>query len=144
MHIKIKTKVAASFEKVRSGFDQQLFTILNPPFPPVKLIRFDGSKKGDLVSLQLNFILFKQLWTSEIVEENTNGQQFYFVDEGIKLPFFLKYWRHKHIVNNLKNGAQVVDDIHFKTPFFLFDFLMYPLLWAQFIYRKPIYRKYFK
>jgi ligand-binding SRPBCC domain-containing protein len=144
MHLTIRTKVAASFERVKNGFDQQLFTKLNPPFPPVKLIQFDGSKKGDFVTLQLNFIFFKQLWKSEIIEENNVGQQFYFVDKGIKLPFFLKYWRHKHIVNNLNNGSQIVDDIHFKTPFILFDFLMYPFLWSQFIYRKPIYRKYFK
>lgn len=143
MYIKITTQLEASYNRVKNGFDQELFQKLNPPFPPVKLIRFDGSKKGDLVSLQLNFILFKQNWTSEITEDHERDGHFYFVDQGIELPFFLKKWRHKHIVNIKDEGAEIIDDIYFRTPFRLFDFLMYPVLWFQFLYRKPIYKKYF-
>lgn len=143
MHIKISTRVSAPFEKVMNGFDQNLFQRLNPPFPPVKLLRFDGSKKGDLVSLQLNFIFFKQNWTSEITDEHNSKGHFYFVDQGVELPFFLKQWRHKHVVNAVAGGSEIVDDIYFRTPFRLFDIIMYPVLWLQFMYRKPIYKKYF-
>lgn len=144
MNLKITTLVKAPFNKVKNGFDEKLFKQLNPPFPPVKLLRFDGSSKGDLVSLQLNFIFFKQNWTSKITEDYQDQEYFYFIDQGIKLPFFLKKWRHKHIVNKTNSGAEIVDDIYFRTPFRLFDFIMYPLLWLQFMYRKPVYKKYFK
>jgi len=143
MYLKISTVVEAPFEKVKNGFDRELFQQLNPPFPPVKLLRFDGSKKGDLVSLQLNFLFFKQQWTSEITEDHEDKEQFYFIDQGTKLPFFLKKWRHKHFVNRKAKGAEIVDDIYFRTPFLFLDFIMYPVLWLQFMYRKPVYKKYF-
>ncbi|MFW5760078.1 MAG: SRPBCC family protein [Cyclobacteriaceae bacterium] len=145
MNLKITTLVKAPFNKVKNGFDEKLFKQLNPPFPPVKLLRFDGSSKGDLVSLQLNFIFFKQNWTSKITEDQDGEKQFYFIDQGVELPFFLKQWRHKHIINNLEHGkaAEIIDDIYFRTPVRLFDFMMYPLLWLQFMYRKPVYKKYF-
>lgn len=116
---------------------------LNPPFPPVRLIRFDGSETGDVVSLELNFILFKQTWESLIVEDNLTDREFYFIDEGCKLPFFLKYWRHKHRIVKNGQGAEIVDDITFRSPFWVIDFLLYPVLWLQFLYRKPVYKKYF-
>lgn len=143
MNIKIETVVSANLEEVISRFDQDLFSQLNPPFPPVKLIRFDGSEKGDIVMLELNFLLFKQKWISEILEESREEKAWYFVDHGTKLPFFLKYWQHRHLAREEKNGTRITDDITFKTPFLLFDFLMYPILYLQFLYRKPIYKRYF-
>jgi ligand-binding SRPBCC domain-containing protein len=144
MHLKIITKVNQSYRSVMQGFNQQLFEKLNPPFPPVKLLRFDGSKKGDVVSMQLNFIFFRQPWTSLIVEDGLDAKEAYFIDEGIKLPFFLTYWRHCHRVVKDKQHALIIDDIHFKTPFRLLDYLMYPVMWLQFVYRKPVYKRVFR
>jgi hypothetical protein len=87
MNLIIETPVKQDYLKVKEGFDEKLFTRLSPPFPPVKLIKFDGSKKGDVVSLELNFLLFKQKWTSLITEDQTNEKEFFFVDEGTELPF---------------------------------------------------------
>jgi len=143
MNIRISTKVSQSYTSVMQGFNEQLFLRLNPPFPPVKLVRFDGCKKNDIVSLELNFILFKQKWVSQILEDHLNETKFYFIDFGTKLPFFLKYWKHQHRILKYNNEAVIVDDIHFKTPFFLLDFLLYPVLYLQFLYRKPIYKKVF-
>jgi hypothetical protein len=64
MRIRITTLVTQNYRQVADRFDQNLFKALNPPFPPVKLLRFDGSRKGDEVHLQLNFLLFKQVWKS--------------------------------------------------------------------------------
>jgi ligand-binding SRPBCC domain-containing protein len=96
MKITIETPVNQDYLQVKEGFNETLFKKLSPPFPPVKLLRFDGSTKGDLVTLELNFIFFKQKWTSEIMEDQTTDKEFYFIDKGIELPFFLKKWTHKH------------------------------------------------
>lgn len=144
MHLTLKTSVEANLPQVREGFNQSLFLALNPPFPTVKLLQFDGCATGDIVSLELNFLLFKQEWTSEITEDDSSIERWYFVDMGIKLPFFLKIWEHKHIVEQQVSGAVIIDKIHYRTGTLLTDLLMYPVLALQFAYRKPIYRKHFK
>ncbi|MCH7413129.1 hypothetical protein MM213_06520 [Belliella sp. R4-6] len=144
MDINIETKVEQDYLKVKEGFDETLFKKLSPPFPPVKLLRFDGSSKGDLVTLELNFIFFKQKWTSEITEDRTDEQEFYFIDEGTVLPFFLKSWRHKHRIIKSGEGSIIRDEISYSGPFGLMTLLLYPALYLQFLYRKPIYKKLFK
>ena len=143
MEIKLETAVSQRYLDVKQGFDQELFRQLSPPFPPVKVLRFDGCKKGDLVSLQLNFLLFKQNWDSLITEDFTSEQEFCFVDEGIALPFFLKKWRHRHRVISTGLGSKIRDEISYEAPFKLLTWLLYPVLWAQFSFRKPIYRRVF-
>ncbi|SFT76826.1 Ligand-binding SRPBCC domain-containing protein [Algoriphagus locisalis] len=143
MKINLSTQVNQDYLSVKNGFDETLFTKLSPPFPPVKLARFDGSEVGDLVSLELNFLLFKQNWTSEITESSTTESEYFFVDSGTKLPFFLKKWRHKHrIIKHGKNSI-IRDEIEFSAPFGLATLLLYPAIYLQFLYRKPIYKKIF-
>lgn len=150
MHLLLQTSVRQPIAQVWAGFDRQLFDQLAPPFPPVEVVRFDGCLKGDVVHLRLNFIFFKQDWISDIVDQQTTGMpnhpdEIFFVDQGTKLPFFLRYWRHWHrLVRDPQTGGTiVVDDITFRTPTLLTDYLFYPLMWLQFAYRKPIYRKVF-
>jgi ligand-binding SRPBCC domain-containing protein len=145
MKILIQTQVNQEFRTVWDGFDLSLFEILSPPFPPVKVLRFDGCLKGNFVSLELNFLLFKQTWTSEITEQQATDDEIYFIDEGTKLPFFLSYWQHKHrVVRNPSGGTLIIDDISFKTPTLFTNYLFYPLMYLQFLMRKPIYRKVFQ
>ncbi|MFC3416326.1 SRPBCC family protein [Algoriphagus hitonicola] len=144
MKITIETPVNASLHGVMEGFNESLFKKLSPPFPPVKLLRFDGSKTGDLVSLELNFIFFKQKWTSRITEDELSEAEFYFVDEGIELPFFLKKWKHKHRIIRQGSGTIIRDEISYAGPNALVTFLLYPALYLQFLYRKPIYKKLFQ
>ncbi len=143
MRIVISTPVKQSRRAVAQGFNEDLFTELNPPFPPVKLLRFDGSQKGDIVSLELNFLLFKQVWESHITKDGETSKEWYFVDEGVKLPFFLTYWRHHHRVVQTGTHATIIDDITYRTPFRWLDYLFYPVMKGQFLYRKPIYKKVF-
>lgn len=145
MHLHIHTHVHQPLERVWAGFDENLFKHLAPPFPPVRVLRFDGCLRGDVVSLQLNFLLFKQQWTSLITEQQSSQQEIFFVDEGTKLPFFLRYWRHKHRLIKVSDTETVIaDEIEFKTPSLFTDYLVYPILWAQFVYRKPIYKRVFR
>ena len=143
MRIVISTPVAQDYQTVFQGFKKELFLKLNPPFPRVKLKRFDGSQKGDLVNIELNFLLFKQTWISEITDNQANQQEIYFIDQGVKLPFFLKTWQHHHRILNEGEQSRIVDDIQYTTPFWLMDYFMYPLMYLQFLYRKPIYKRFF-
>ncbi|MGB3587455.1 MAG: hypothetical protein WBA23_12990 [Tunicatimonas sp.] len=143
MRLIIRTSVEQDYQSVKQGFTEDLFLKLNPPFPPVQLKRFDGSSKDDIVELELNFLLFRQTWRSLITEDGETELEWYFIDEGVKLPFFLKYWKHHHRVLKQSSGSQIVDDIHFRSPFWLMDFLLYPVLGLQFLYRKPAYKKVF-
>ncbi len=145
MKITISTRVQGHFLSVKSIFNQKLFEALNPPFPPVKLLQFDGSEVGDMVGLELNFIFFKQKWISRITENETSKDEWFFVDEGIQLPFFLKFWRHKHRVIRLsETESEIRDEIQFQGRMALLTPLLYPALYGQFLYRRPLYKKYMK
>lgn len=143
MNIEISTKVNQSLLKVWEGFNLELFSKLAPPFPPVKVKEFGGCLKGDKVHLELNFLLFKQDWISNIMDQKRTESEIYFIDEGTKLPFFLSYWKHKHRLVKEGEGTNIIDEITFKTPTILTDYLFYPLMYLQFLYRKPIYKKVF-
>ena len=144
MKLTIATKVEENYLKVKEGFTESLFTKLSPSFPPVKLLRFDGSSKGDMVTLELNFLLFKQNWTSQIIEDRTDEMEFYFIDKGVELPFFLKSWNHKHRIIRSGDDAIIRDEIEYSAPFGLLSILLYPAMLLQFAYRIPIYKKVFK
>jgi ligand-binding SRPBCC domain-containing protein len=144
MKIALQTPVEQGYLDVKSGFDESLFRKLSPPFPPVRLLRFDGSEKGDLVTLELDFIFFRQRWTSEITEDRTTELEFYFVDQGVELPFFLKKWKHTHRMISSGIGSVIRDEIEFEAPFWVMTYLLFPALWLQFAYRKKIYREVFR
>jgi len=144
MQLHINTLVSQSISQVWAGFDEKLFAKLAPPFPPVRVLRFDGCLRGNIVKLELNFFLFKQQWTSLIAEQQATDNEIFFVDYGTKLPFFLSYWKHRHRIIKSGNQAIIADEIEFRTPSRITDYLFYPLLWLQFAYRKPIYKRIFQ
>jgi ligand-binding SRPBCC domain-containing protein len=144
MKITIQTPVDQDYLQVKAGFTESLFKKLAPPFPPVKVLRFDGCEKGNQVALELNFLLFRQKWISLITDDLTTEKEFYFIDEGTTLPFFLGKWKHKHRIISDGKGAVIRDEIDFEGPLAWVTPLLFPVLWLQFWYRKPIYRKIFK
>lgn len=144
MRLQITTNVEQSAHQVMAGFNEELFLKLNPPFPQVRLLRFDGSKKGDIVGLELNFIFFKQRWVSEITFDEEHPDYFLFIDEGRKLPFMFTYWKHEHRIEDRPNGSAIIDRISYESGTKLLSFLLYPVLILQFMYRKPIYKKFFR
>jgi ligand-binding SRPBCC domain-containing protein len=143
MRLSIATLVGKDYQGVNAEFNQALLQRLSPPFPKVSILRYDGNKIGDEVHLQLDFLLFKQEWTSLITENQQSSAAYGFVDEGINLPFFLSAWKHGHWLVKKGTQTEIRDDIHFQTPWWLPEGLVYPLLFLQFAYRKPIYRKVF-
>jgi len=141
MHFQIKTPVQQSPQNVFVGFDRKLFMALNPPLMPLKLLRFDGCKTGDEVHLEL---AFGMKWISLVTDFQERDDEIFFIDEGVQLPFFLSYWRHKHRIIKDGIGSILVDDITYRSSSKFMDSLLYPILWAQFKYRSPVYRKLFK
>lgn len=144
MQIRISTKVAQSLEAVRDGFNAELFVKLNPPFPSVEVLKFDGCQKGDFVELLLDFKVSKQKWVSEITFDNETKEIFEFIDEGIHMPFPFTSWKHHHMIIAKENGCHIIDQIDYQANNKLMTILVYPLLFLQFLYRKPVYRRVFK
>jgi ligand-binding SRPBCC domain-containing protein len=145
MTIIIETSVAQDYKTVFAGFTETLFLKLAPPLTGVKLLRFDGCYVGDRVEMQLTLLFFiRQYWKGIITDFQQNEQEIYFIDqsENENLPFFLKKWSHKHRIIKAENGSKIIDEIEYKAPFGL-NFLLYPILYAQFLYRKPIYKRTF-
>jgi len=149
MHFVLKTRVNKPLSAVWAGFNRALFERLTSAFPPVKVVRFDGCLRGDVVHLQLNFLLFRQDWISVIIDQQTREEEIYFIDQGTQLPFFLTSWKHRHGLHRSVDAQTsseqtiLIDDITFQTPFLLTNYILYPLIWLQFACRKPIYRRVF-
>ena len=142
MKLTIKANVAQPRKAVFKGFNASLFNQLAPPFPPVKLIHFGGSKTGDEVILELNFFLFKQRWVSKIIDDNENEVQTWFVDQGTTLPFFLTRWTHRHIIQDTQSGSIIIDQITYDS-YPILKWLLWPILYFQFSYRIKIYQRLF-
>jgi ligand-binding SRPBCC domain-containing protein len=134
----------AKFETVKSKFNIQLLEYLSPIFPIVKIKRYDGNLVNDQIHIQLGFILFSWNWISNISVFESNLNNWYFVDEGLQLPPFLKKWAHKHEIQNRENGAIIVDEIEFEAGRFWPEIFVKFMLWMQFSQRPAMYKKYFK
>ncbi len=138
MRIRLECKLGLPYNEVFDGFDRDLFLYLLPPFS--RLLRFDGSRTGDEVHLRLGPFL----WISEIVDHGEDEKQSYFVDRGKKLPFLLKTWEHRHIVEKRGSGSVIIDDMRYSSGFFLSDLLLYPFLYLAFFPRLFLYKSWFK
>ena len=144
MNIQLKTKVDGNYKDIINQFDRQLFEALKPKHGKMEIVKFTGSKKGDLVHLQF-LSPIKTEWISEITEDGENEKEAYFIDEGVKLPFPLSYWQHKHIVQKItEDTSYIIDDMTFKGSNFLFTLFLFPALYIAFYPRKSIYKSYFK
>lgn len=145
MKFKIATRVNSNYKSVYNNFNESLFSKLSPPFPILEIKLFEGSQKNNKVHVSLNFILFKQDWISLITEDYSDLEEIFFIDKGIKLPFFLKFWKHKHRILSINHEkSYIIDEIEYKTFNKFFDYLFLPIMYLQFFYRKPVYKSFFK
>ena len=138
MNITLTSNVKLNHKSVFNGFDSKLFTYLLPP--GAELIQFGGSVKGDIVHLKLPLA---GEWISLITETQESEKGYYFIDEGQKLPFPLKKWRHKHTIEAHNGGTRIIDDMTFSSGSYLFDLLLYPVLYLSFYPRTWQYKNYF-
>ena len=139
INITLRSKVSGELTAIYKHFDADLFRYLLPP--GAQLIEFGGSKQGDIVHLKLPIA---GDWISEITENGVSAETCYFIDEGRKLPFPLKEWRHKHILHRQGNNTIVEDNMNFSTGNIITDILFYPVLFLSFFPRVWQYNRYFK
>jgi ligand-binding SRPBCC domain-containing protein len=139
MNITLRSKVIGDLTTVYNRFDHNLFRYLLPP--GAQLIEFGGSKKGDIVHLKLPLA---GEWISEITEDGRTEDSWYFIDEGRKLPFPLKKWKHKHILHDAGKSTIIEDNMNFSTGNIITDILFYPVLLLSFLPRLWQYKSYFK
>ncbi|NDK54913.1 SRPBCC family protein [Pontibacter fetidus] len=140
MQIHLKTNVAQNYRQVFEAFDEQLFRKLAPPYPKLKLIRFDGSEPGDVVEVELQTGIKSFRWTSMITERTITEREAWFIDEGQILPSPLKLWHHKHLVTANSTGTIIHDIINYSSGNKVLDLVLYPFMVAAFGMRKPIYQ----
>jgi ligand-binding SRPBCC domain-containing protein len=139
----ISTPIQASLSHVKELFTADLLLRLSPPFPRVSLQRFDGCKKDDNVILEINLVFTKVTWSSLITEDKLTADEWFFIDEGVKMPFGLHYWQHKHRVKKInEESCEIIDEISFDTRNEFLNYLLFPFLWGMVFYRKPFYQKY--
>ena len=139
MNITLKSKVTSDLATVHNRFDDKLFRYLLPP--GASLIEFGGSKKGDIVHLTLPLA---GAWISEITEDGASTDMRYFIDEGRKLPFPLKKWKHKHILHASGKDTIIEDNMTFSSGNVIIDLFIYPVLFLSFLPRIWQYKSYFK
>lgn len=143
MRIRIQTIVANPVcLSVYSGFSVNLFRALNPPGITCDIIRFDGSTAGDKVHFILYIAGIRREWKGEIIHSEITDDKIEFTDTGVVLPFPLSTWKHTHIIEKSETGCSITDDIRFTTRI-VPAILLYPLLYFQFMYRRPVYQRFF-
>ena len=140
MNIQVRTylKTESTLEQVFSLFNKDMFYYLTKK-APVKPVRYDGDEIGDEIHLDMLFP-WKDKWISVITEREIGDQESYFVDEGKKLPFGIKSWKHKHIVRKAEGGIEIVDDITFSAGNKVLDIFWYISFLPQFLARRPQYK----
>lgn len=138
MNITLRSKVNCELMSTYNRFDRDLFRYLLPP--GAQLIEFGGSKKGAIVHLTLPLV---GTWISEITEDKRAENTCYFIDDGRKLPFPLKKWKHRHVLHRSDYCTIIEDHISFTTGTVITDLLFYPMLFLSFLPRIWQYKKYF-
>ncbi len=142
--IHLKTKVQTPYKKVFERFDLSLFEALKPPMVKLEVERFDGCLKGNEVHLNIDMGFMKSKWISLITENSETEQEIYFIDVGKELPFPLRYWKHKHRILNIgSDQSEIIDEIEYSSGKGWLDALIYPILYAQFALRGPVYKDVF-
>jgi ligand-binding SRPBCC domain-containing protein len=131
----------AEFSEVKKNFNKNLFEFLLPKVLPTKILRYDGHETGDQIHLQLA----NKVWISKITKVNDFESEYNFTDEGERLPLPLKKWHHKHrVVKVNESEVTVIDEISFDCGNKVLNNILYPILFAQFIPRISLYKKYFE
>lgn len=109
-------------------------------FPKVVIESESRIKKGEELLLRLHFFPgLSQRWKL-VIEEWEEGR--YFVDVGIKLPFPLTKWRHRHQFEADPKGTRMVDDVQFEA--LVPSVLLQPMFHQMFRDREKQLRKLWK
>lgn len=144
MKVTFTTPVPGNVRQVFAGFNRNLFQALKPPFMTMELTRFDGTQLGSWVEVRTGMgKLLSSKWSNLVVERADSDIESYFIDEGRTLPFPFKQWRHKHRVIHERGYVLIVDELNYRTRFWILDLIMWPVMLLFLVIRNPVYKKYF-
>ncbi len=138
---RIETTVAMPAEQVWQHFNRELFEHLKPGWMSLLIVRFDGCRTGDEFVLKIGPL--RQIWHGKVSQHFESDSIWFFIDEGIRLPFPLRVWKHKHQIQDLNDHTLIIDDISFSTGFVLADFVLALILRLMFSSRSKTYRRLF-
>lgn len=143
MNLKFENTVNFSFKLVLNNIGKEMFLALNPPWSPMKVLRFDGTKVSDEVHLELNLGVKSVPWISKIVKSELNEIEFTFIDIGLKVLPGMKSWHHQHIFRKVgANKTLIIDEVSFETSNAVLDLVYRNLITLQLLYRKFAYKNF--
>lgn len=128
-------------QTVYGVFNDRLLTALSPPLAKPLTKQYGGNRPGDRLHFVLRTPLGAKDWTGQVTEESRTESEIYFVDEGHQMPFGITRWKHKHRLIKTSFGTQIRDEVQFDAKNSLLAVFLFPAIWLQFLYRKPLYEK---
>ena len=124
--------------KVIESFHNKDFVTFLIKFQPVKIIAWDGIKDGKLAEFKFWFFGWKKM---NVIHKNYLLKSNYlsFEDHGSLLPFGLKKWKHKHIVEKVNEGTLITDLVSFDgngfTKIFVKPIMLFPIALRKMTYK---------
>jgi len=108
--------------------DTTNISVISPPFPKVLKVEMSEKplKKGSKVSLEIDFLLFRQNWLIKISEVISSSLITDLQETG---PF--KFWEHNHRFTGEDGAVVMMDEIRFLPPFGIFGWLALPFVYLQ-------------
>lgn len=108
--------------------DTTNISVISPPFPKVLKVEMSEKplKKGSKVSLEIDFLLFRQNWLIKISEVISGSLITDLQETG---PF--KFWEHNHRFSGEDGAVVMMDEIRFLPPFGIFGWLALPFVYLQ-------------
>jgi len=144
MHIRLVTTVKKPFSIVYKNFNESLFKFLLPPLRLASIERNEGQNPGDIIEIRFN-LPFIPNWKVIIKETWLNKKEYGFIDRGLKVPFYIIYWKHIHrVVTRDAKTSFIVDDIEYESHWKWLDYLLYMPFFLMFYPRKFLYKKFYK
>ena len=112
---------------------------------PVKILNWDGIESGKEASFSFWFFGWRIM---KVVHEGYEAQDTYlhFIDKGLKLPFGLNDWNHRHIVKVEGDNVIISDRVqmHSKSRaklYFIYPIMIFPILIRKITYKIWFYNK---
>jgi len=108
-----KTEIAKPKSEVWSFFQTNKNLAAITAFPKINILGDVDVFEGASVHLQLDFFVIKLHWQGKITKV---VHEAYFIDEGERLPFPFKSWKHVHAFKKISdNETKMIDRVEYEA-----------------------------
>ena len=124
--------------KVIESFHDENFVKFLINYQPVKIIEWNGIKNGDKADFEFWFFGWRKM---NVIHRNyiLKINHLSFEDHGIVLPFGLKNWKHRHVVEKVNKGTLITDIVSFDisgfTNVFIIPIMLFPIVLRRITYK---------